>query len=84
MTDLIELATGKLNDPIFMDWAINRYSQMEKCHPQHRNAMEQAWFDYLTLRRWLDSDNGVKYVAVNPESKDADPLVADGFPYALF
>jgi hypothetical protein len=60
MTDLIELATGKLNDPIFMDWAINRYSQMEKCHPQHRNAMEQAWFDYLTLRRWFEYSEPIR------------------------
>jgi len=57
MTDLIELATGKRNDPILMDWAISRYWQMEKRHPQHREAMEQSWFDDLTLRRWLDSDN---------------------------
>ena len=57
MTDLIERATGKLNDPILMDWAISRYGQMEKYYPQHREAMEQAWFDELTLRRWLDSDN---------------------------
>ena len=57
MADLIELATGKLNDPILMDWAISRYWQMEQCHPQHREAMEQAWFDDLTLRRWLNSDD---------------------------
>ena len=57
MTDLIELATGKLNDPILMDWAISRYRRMENYAPQHREAMEQAWFDDLTLRRWLDSDN---------------------------
>ncbi len=57
MTDLIELAAGKLNDPILMDWAISRYGQMENYDPQHRDSMEQAWFDDLTLRRWLDSDN---------------------------
>ncbi len=57
MTDIIELATGKLNDPILMDWAISRYRQMENCPPKHREAMDQAWFDELTLRRWLDSDN---------------------------
>ena len=53
MTGLIELATGNPNDPILMDWAISRYWQMEKRHPQHREAMEQSWFDDLTLRRWL-------------------------------
>lgn len=57
MTDLVALATGKLNDPILMDWAISRYRLMENHDPQHRDAMEQAWFDDLTLRRWLDSDN---------------------------
>ena len=25
--------------------------------PQRRRAMEEAWFDDLTLRRWLDSDD---------------------------
>ena len=57
MIDLIALATGKLNDPILMDWAISRYRRMENYEPQHRDAMEQAWFDDLTLRRWMDSDN---------------------------
>jgi hypothetical protein len=30
---------------------------MEKCHPQHREAMELAWFGDLTLHRWLNSGN---------------------------
>jgi hypothetical protein len=49
MIYLIELATGKLNDPILMDWAIDRYGQARKGHSERQKAMEQAWFDDLTL-----------------------------------
>jgi len=56
---LHELATGKLNDPILMDWALDRYRQASRghshCHCQEE--MEQVWFDELTLRRWLNSDD---------------------------
>jgi hypothetical protein len=57
LTDPIELATRKLNDPIVMDWAIDRYRQARKGRSQGQEAMEQAWFDDLTLRRWLNSDD---------------------------
>jgi hypothetical protein len=30
MTDFIELAKGKLNDPILMEWALDRYRGAEK------------------------------------------------------
>jgi tetratricopeptide (TPR) repeat protein len=55
MTDLIKLAIGKLNDPILMDWALHRYRQASKGDSHRQKAMEQAWFDELTLRRWLSS-----------------------------
>ncbi len=55
MIDLIDLAKGKLSDPILMEWALDRYRDAEKGNPQRREAMEQAWFDELTLRRWLDA-----------------------------
>jgi hypothetical protein len=57
MTNLIPLATGKLDDPILMDWALDRYRDARIGDPGRRQAMEQAWFDDLTLRRWLDSDD---------------------------
>ena len=57
MTPLIKLATGKLNDPILMDWALDRYRQASEGHSRRQEAMEQAWFDELTLRRWLNSDD---------------------------
>ena len=57
MTHLIKLATGKLNDPILMDWALDRYRQASEGRSQRQEAMEQAWFDELTLRRWLNSDD---------------------------
>ncbi len=57
MTDLIELAKGKLSDPLLMEWALDRYRDAEKVDSRIREAMEQAWFDDLTLRRWLDNDD---------------------------
>jgi len=57
MTHLIKLATGKLNDPILMDWALDRYRQAREGHSPRQQAMEQTWFDELTLRRWLNSDD---------------------------
>ncbi|HSQ06440.1 MAG TPA: SEC-C metal-binding domain-containing protein [Chromatiaceae bacterium] len=57
MTDLISLAKGKLNDPILMEWALRHYQDAQAGTPQRREAMEQDWFDDLTLRRWLDSDD---------------------------
>ncbi len=57
MIGLIELATGKLNDPILMAWAIDRYRQAGKGRSQRQKAMEHAWFDDLTLCRWLKSDD---------------------------
>jgi tetratricopeptide (TPR) repeat protein len=57
MTHLIKLATGKLNDPILMDWALDRYRQASEGRSPRQQAMEQAWFDELTLRRWLNSDD---------------------------
>jgi hypothetical protein len=57
MMDLIELATGKLNDPMLMDWAIDRYREAREGRSERQKLMEQTWFDALTLRRWLNSDD---------------------------
>ena len=57
MTDLTALAQGKLNDPILLKWALRRYRDAQMGAPQRRVAMEGAWFDDLTLRSWLDSDD---------------------------
>ena len=57
MTDLIPLAKAKLNDPILMEWALRRYRDAQLGAPQRCEAMERAWFDDLSLRRWLDSDD---------------------------
>ncbi len=57
MTDIIDLAKGKLNDPILMEWALGRYRAAKDADRQCREVMEQAWFDDLTLRRWLDVDD---------------------------
>ncbi|RPI00525.1 MAG: hypothetical protein EHM71_17285, partial [Zetaproteobacteria bacterium] len=57
MTDLTALAQGKLNDPILLTWALRQYQDAPMGTPQRREAMARAWFDDLTLRRWLDSDD---------------------------
>ena len=57
MNDITVLAAGKLTDPILMDWAIDRHRDPRMRDPQRQRAMEEAWFDDLTLRRWLDSDD---------------------------
>ncbi len=57
MTDFIRLAKGKLNDPILMEWALDRYRNVEEGAQKYREAMEHAWFDDLTLRRWLEVDH---------------------------
>jgi hypothetical protein len=57
MTHLIKLAAGKLNDPILMDWALDRYRQASKGQNHRQEELEQAWFDELTLRRWLNNDD---------------------------
>jgi hypothetical protein len=57
MTDITALAQGKLNDPILLKWALQRHRDTPLCAPQRREAMERAWFDDLSLHRWLDSDD---------------------------
>ena len=57
MTALTDLAKGKLQDPILMDWALDRYREAQKRGPQYSEAMEHAWFDDLALRRWLERDD---------------------------
>lgn len=57
MTDIIPLATGKLDVPILIEWALSRYRDARIGDPRRRQAMEQAWFDDLMLRRWLESDD---------------------------
>jgi hypothetical protein len=57
MSDIIRLAARKLSDPILMDWALDRYQDAAESNPACRRAMEDAWFDQLTLRRWLDRDD---------------------------
>ncbi len=55
MTDCIPLAKGKLNDPLLMEWALRRHRNAQAGVAERQEAMEQTWFDDLTLRRWLDS-----------------------------
>ena len=45
MTDLTALAQGKLNDPILLKWALQRYREAPLSAPQRREAMERAWFE---------------------------------------
>jgi tetratricopeptide (TPR) repeat protein len=56
--DLPALAKGKLTDPILMEWALERHRDAKQ-DPGLQQAMELAWFDEMTLRRWLDSEDEV-------------------------
>ncbi|MCH8314042.1 MAG: hypothetical protein IID17_13770, partial [Nitrospinae bacterium] len=59
MKYLITKAKGKLDDPIIRGWACDRYSDVCKYFPELRESMEQAWFDDLSLRRWIENDASV-------------------------
>jgi hypothetical protein len=60
MLDLIECGRNKLDDPVLMTWALRRYEHAQaRCRDLSR-SMEEAWFDDLTLRRWIDAnDRGI-------------------------
>lgn len=57
MNNIIDFAAGKLEDPILMDWALDRYSETKNGDPRRREAMDRAWFNDLVLRPWLDTDD---------------------------
>ncbi len=57
MTDLLTCVRGKLDDPSLMDWALHHYEDTQSHDPILAHQMEQAWFDNLTLRRWIKSDD---------------------------
>jgi hypothetical protein len=51
VTELIQRAIGKRDDPIPRDWALDRYHDARHVDPRRPGAMEEAWFDGLRLRR---------------------------------
>ena len=53
MSELIKLAKGKLDDPILLEWALNRYRDAKERGGYPQDQMEQIWFDDLTLSRLL-------------------------------
>ena len=57
MLDLLECGKGKLDDPIIMTWALRRYQHARVQSPELCRSMEEAWFDDLTLRRWIDAED---------------------------
>jgi len=57
MTDLTKIARGKLGDPILMTWALRRYQDAGRHDTDLASRLAAAWFDDLTLRRWIDSDD---------------------------
>ena len=54
MRDLIERVADRLDDPIIMEWALNRYEHAELRGPDYCRPLEEAWFHEATLRRWVD------------------------------
>ena len=57
MTDLIELAKGKLDDSIIRQWAIRQYSAHIDHSPAVAEEMLSSWFDDLSLSKWLKAEN---------------------------
>lgn len=55
--DLIECGKGKLDDPVMMTWALRRYRCARVASPELCRSMEEAWFDDLTLHRWIDAED---------------------------
>lgn len=55
--DLLECGKGKLDDPIIMTWALHRYRNARVQSPELCRSMEEAWFDDLTLHRWIDAED---------------------------
>ena len=56
MTDLLQYARGKLDDPLVVEWAIRRYDQATGHNPALAQKMAEAWFDDLTLQRLIGTD----------------------------
>ena len=57
MLDLIECGRNKLEDSILMTWALRRYEHAQAQCGDLSRSMEEAWFDDLTLRRWIDGND---------------------------
>lgn len=56
MKDIVAMAQGKLDDPVMRDWAIRKYEDICKYSQEIKEAMEQGWFDDLSLRRWIETE----------------------------
>jgi len=54
--DPIKCASGKLDNPDVMTWALRRYQQGKLRGPESRRPMEVAWFHDVALSRWLHGD----------------------------
>ena len=57
MLDLLDCGKGKLDDPIIMTWALQRYQDARARSADLCRSMEEEWFHHLTLRRWIDAED---------------------------
>ena len=57
MLDLLNCGKGKLDDPIIMTWALQRYQDARARSADLCRSMEEEWFHDLTLRRWIDAED---------------------------
>ena len=55
MSDLIEQGRDKLHDPLLMSWALRCYGNAKRQGPEQSLPLEDAWFDDLTLARWIEA-----------------------------
>ncbi|MET0051827.1 MAG: SEC-C metal-binding domain-containing protein [Candidatus Thiodiazotropha sp.] len=56
MSNLLQCARGKLDDPIVVEWALRRYGHTKDHNPDLAQEMAEAWFDDLTLQRLVTSE----------------------------
>jgi hypothetical protein len=57
MNSIISLATKHLEDPLVLEWALERYLEIPKAEPDRRQQIIAAVFHDLTLQRCLDVDH---------------------------
>lgn len=56
MTELIQRAKNKLDDPILREWALDLYKANCSHSPDVAEEMLRIWFDDLSLSKWLKTE----------------------------
>ena len=57
MNSIISLAAKQLDDPLLLEWALERYLEIPEAETERRQQVIAAVFHDLTLQRFLDVDH---------------------------